>query len=367
MIRIISGLNRKLRRAMIGSQAVKIGFAESYFHPGGGNLRSVLVILLAAMCTSCGSTGSNTLTSAPQTPGPRDPAAICRSMAPDDPYIEEADQAEDIYMACRKAVESSPNDPDIVYLAATSAMETNRTEEALEGFLKAEQLGNCNALYFLGDFALHVQKDLEAAEKFYSSGAACGDERAEWELFSPAVYEKSAKPRLAAALYNSDLETLNQVRIVSASYVYGFYKELGEQYLGEKFSPCWKVTHYRGGDILTDLQGAEKGDATNILEGRTYDWALPYLFEAMYPALGPKALEERREAQREAGKADLLRLVESSNCDSLVAFKFVKGVEAFAKKKKSLLEWGREAAPNLRSVTDLPDLIRNGELRIEEQ
>jgi len=289
----------------------------------------------------------------------------CLARAPENPYIDEAEDAELIYSECQEAAELFPNDAEIAYLAATSALETNRTEQALSNFRRAEELGSCKALYFLGDNERYVEKNLEAAENYYRAGAECGDKRAAQELYSPADFDRSAQPKLVEALYKSDVATLNRLRFINASYVYGFYKELGEQYLGKDFDPCWKTKLFRGGEILNDLLAAEKGDAVTILDGYLYEVTLPVAFQVIYPGQGSKALEERRESLREAGKADLLRLIETSNCNSLVAERFIEGVENFAKAKKTLFQNMKEIKPQIKSVQDLPEALRNGGLPTE--
>jgi len=302
----------------------------------------ILVVVLGMGLVSCSS-----------------PADYCREKSPEDPYVDGAEEAEEIYSACKQAAQQNPDDHELAYLAATSALETERTEEALLGFENAVKLGSCKAFYFLGDHAWHFEKDLKSAETFYKNGAECGDERAAWEIYSPGVFENSAAPELVEALYNSDMKTLNRVRFVNASYVYGFYKELGEQYLGINFNPCWKATHFRGGEVLNDLMAAEKGDASNFLESSVYEYIIPKAYQVIYPGQGEDALKQRREAFHEAGKADLLRLVESSKCDSLVTHKLVKGVEQFAKTKKTLYENVKEIAPEIKSVYDISSYLQN--------
>ena len=284
----------------------------------------------------------------------------CLIRAPENPYLDDAQDAELIYSECKEATKLFPDNAEIAYLAATSALETNRTVEALAGFKRAEQLGSCNALYFLGDYERYFEEDLEAAENYYRQGAECGDKRAAQEIVSSEVFEKSAQPELFKAIADSDVETLNRVRFVNASYVFGFYKELGEQYLGKEFDPCWKANLFRGGEILNKLSAAEKGDAVTFIDGYAYENLLPVAFQVIYPDQGSKALEERRESLREAGKADLLRIVETSNCKSLIAEKLVEGVEKFAQSKKTLFQTMKELKPQIKSIQDLPEVLRNG-------
>jgi TPR repeat protein len=308
--------------------------------------------------SACGSCNNKRAGITTPSPTPRDPIAECHALAPEDPYVDDKQGGELAYAACQEAVRLNTGDGEIVYLLATSALQSDRMDEAIAGFQKAEQLGSCKALYFLGDNKWYAEKDETAAADYYKRGAECGDERAAQELFSPATFESSAHPELIAALYTSDIEKLNRVRFVTASYVGGFYEALSEQFLGKDFDPCWTATHYRGGETLFGLNAAEKGDATNYLEGKLYEEALPFAFNVLFPEQGSKALAEFREAERRAGHADLIRLIQSSRCDALLPHRFVKGVEEFAKAKRPLIEVVREKAPQVRSVSDLVEWVR---------
>lgn len=309
------------------------------------------VLLLTASALSGCSSCVNRLTSG-------DSTTVCRELAKDDPYVEKTDDAEKAYSACSEAAQSNPDDPEIAYLLASSALETERMQEAIQQFQRAEQLGNCKALYFLGDNAWYAQQDEKTAEAYYRRGAECGDERAARQVFSKEVFQNSEHPEFIEALYNSEIDKLNRYRFVTASYVYGFYKELGEQFLGKDFETCWKATHFRGGETLNNLMAAEKGDASNYFEGMAYEKAMPFAFQLLFPDLGEKALDERREAQREAGRADVLRMVESSECSALLPHKILAGVEKFASAKRSLFDVVRAEKPNINSIEDVYNMVR---------
>lgn len=288
----------------------------------------------------------------------RDPIANCQLLAPEDPYVDDELGANRAYAACREAAESAPGDAEVLYWLGTSALQSGRLDEAVESFHKAEQLGHCKSLYFLGDDAWYGRGDAETAEDYYKRSRACGDERAADELFSPAMFGNSNHKEQLAALYNSDMTTLNRVRFASASYLAGFYEALSEQYLGTDFEPCWTVKLYRGGEFLYGLRAAEKGDASNILESLAYEQVLPLAFHVFLPEQGSRALEEFREAERKAGHADAIRMVESSKCGALLPHKLVKGIDAFAKAKRPLIEVAREAAPHIHSQDELMDWLR---------
>ena len=322
-----------------------------------GVLRSKYLILpaiaaIALGLSACGSSNKSTEGNQ-ETQPPRDPIAECRELAPEDPYEEDEVGAELAYAACYEAAHLAPSDAETIYRLATSALQSQRTDEAAENFRKAEQLGYCKALYYLGEDAWYGQKDAQKAEDYYKRGAACGDERAAGELFSPETFKISARPELIAALYDSDIEKLNKVRFVSASYVAGFYEALCEQYQGKEMETCWKASYCRGGEILNQLQAAEKGDASNVAEGVAYEWLLPKAYQVFVPGLGSQALDEFRRAERTAGSGDELRMVESSKCTALLPHKIVNGIELFARTRRSLLDIGKASSPNINSVADL--------------
>lgn len=283
----------------------------------------------------------------------RDPVAECRDLAPDDPYENDEVTAELAYAACYEAAQQAPGDAEIIYMLGTSAFQSRRMDEAAGYFRKAEGMGYCKALYFLGEDAWYGRQDADGAEEYYKRGAACGDGRAAAELFSPEKFTRSARPELIAALYNSDIKKLNEARFVNASYVAGFYEALCEQYQGVHMETCWKVNYCRGGEVIAQLQAAEKGDAPNVVEGYAYEWLLPKAYQVFVPSLGSQALEEFRKSERAAGSGDELRMVESSNCKGLVPYKIVNGIELFAKSRRSLLEIGQASSPNVRSLADL--------------
>lgn len=299
-------------------------------------------------CNSCGTKGEVV----EQEP-PHDPVAECRELAPEDPYEDDDEGAEFAYSACYEAAQLAPRDAEILYCLGTSALQSKRMEEAVENFRKAENLGYCNALYFLAEDAWYGQKDANSAEDYYKRGAACGDERAAAEIFSPKVFERSGRPELIEALYNSDMQKLNKVRFVTASYVAGFYEALCEQYQGKEMETCWKANYCRGGEIQNQLQAAERGDAPNVIEGVAYEWLLPKAYQVFVPGTGSQSMEEFRRAERTAGSGDELRMVESSKCQALLPHKIVNGLETFAQTKRSLLEVGKESSPGIRSLPDL--------------
>jgi hypothetical protein len=67
-----------------------------------------------------------------------------------------------------------------------------------------------------------------------------------------------------------------------------------------------------------------------------------------------------RKAAYDAGHADLLRLVENSECGALLPHKMLSGVHAFAKAQKSLFEVAQEALPHIQSLDDLQNLPWKG-------
>ena len=218
----------------------------------GGVSRSRYIILLVVMAialgfSACASCGKNGAEEAAEAAPPPDPIADCRDLAAEDPYDEDAEASAEIaYAACSEAAELAPNDAEIIYRLGLAAFQSGRMDVAAENFRKAEQMGYCKAIYFLGEDAWYGQQNAASAEELYKRGAACGDERAATELFSPETFSQSARPELIAALYNSDMQQLNKVRFVAASYVAGFYEALCEQYQGEGMETCWKADYCRG-------------------------------------------------------------------------------------------------------------------------
>ena len=319
------------------------------------------VLAFALVLASCKTGGVNSSATPVSTPKAADAIVDCRSLAPEDPYVDEPAKADRAYAACRQAVELAPSDPEMLYRLGTSAFQKDLMDEAAANFHKAEQLGYCKALYFLGEDAWYGLKDEKSAEDYYKRGTACGDERAAHEIFSPSTFEKSAHPDLIEALYNSDTGKLNKVRFATASYVAGFYEALSEQFLGKEFDPCWTANYYRGGDTQNALLAAEKGDASNRAESLLYENALPFVFSFILPAQGSQALEDFRASERKAGHADLIRLVQSSKCNALLPHKIVNGIEEFARTKRTLIDVVREAKPNIHSMSDLAELVRQGQ------
>lgn len=315
--------------------------------------RGLLVVASVALGLAAGGCGRDKSEVEATVPLPPDPVTECRELAPDNPYEDDEAGAELAYAACFEAARLVPNDGEIVYRLGTSALQSGRMDEAAENFRRAEQLGYCKALYFLGEDAWYGRKEAEKAEEYYKRGATCGDERAAGELFLPETYKMSARPELIAALYGSDLKRLNQARFVTASYVAGFYEALCEQYQGKEMETCWKASYCRGGEVLNQLQAAEKGDAPNFVESAAYEWLLPKAYQVFVPGLGSQALDEFRKAERAAGASDELRMVESSKCTALLPHKIVNGIEKFAKAKRSLLDLGRTTSRNIHSLDDL--------------
>jgi tetratricopeptide (TPR) repeat protein len=322
-------------------------------------LRLLLVLGFAGILYSCSSRLTEDRTDGRSGgDNAQDPAAQCRELAPEDPFTEKDERSEQAYNACRAAVEADPNNADLQYRLGTAALQNEHNEESLAAFRKAEQLGSCQALVFIGNSAWYEDHDAVVAENYYKRGAECGDRRAASKIFSSDTYRASAYPDKIESLYNSDIETLNRVRFLSASYVAGFYKELSEQFLSKDFDPCWASNYYRGGDILYGIKAAEKGDAPNFIIGPIYEQYLPAVYQLLLPEQGEKALDEVRETAREAGKADLIRMVQSTKCGELLPMKIVNGVEAFSKARKSLLDVAIERYPNIHSLDDLTSLLR---------
>jgi tetratricopeptide (TPR) repeat protein len=314
-------------------------------------LSLLLFVCLALGLSSCNSCGTKGEVVHPEPP--HDPIVECRELAPEDPYEDDEEGAEMAYSACYEAAQLAPGDAEILYRLGTSAFQAKRMEEAVENLRKAEHLDYCNALYFLGEDAWYGQKDANRAEDYYKRGAACGDERAAAEIFSPKVFERSARPELIEALYNSDMQKLNKVRFVNASYVAGFYEALCEQYQGKEMDTCWKADYCRGGEVQNQLQAAERGDAPNVIEGVAYEWLLPKAYQVFVPGLGSQSMDEFRKAERTAGSGDELRMVESSKCQALLPHKIVNGLETFAKSKRSLVEVAQTSSSNIHSIADL--------------
>jgi hypothetical protein len=327
----------------------------------------ILMLVLGFAVALCGCSasakkdepgGSSAAESGNQAP---DNATACRELAPGDPYTEKDERSEAALDACRAAAEAAPDDADMQYRLGVSALQSDQTEEAVAAFRKAEHLGSCQALVYLGDVAWFQDHDASSADVYYQKGAACGDRIAARQIFSPETYAASAYPDKIAALYNSDMETLNRVRFLTASYVDGFYEALSEQFLGKEFDPCWTTLYYRGGDTLYGIKAAEKGDAPNFLIGPIYEQFLPVVYRLLLPEQGERALEEVRETARKAGHADLLRMVQSSKCGALLPRKIIDGIETFAKTRKSLFDVAQQQYPNIHSLDDLTSLLRGSQ------
>jgi hypothetical protein len=322
----------------------------------------VVAIVMAVFwgCTAKG-TSSDSTDSASAQAAAKDAATLCRELTPSDPYREKEDRSERAYDACREAAAASPEDASILHLLGVSALASDHQDEAIDAFKKAEQLGSCPALSFLGDMAWFQDEDGEAADDYYQRGAECGDRRASKLIFSSAAFKMSAYPDKLAALYNSDIESLNRVRFINASYVDGFYEALSEQFLGKEFDPCWTTTYYRGGDVLYGIKAAEKGDASNFIIGPIYEEYLPAIYKLLLPEQGDKALEELRQTLRRAGHADLLRVVQASSCGARMPRKFIDGIEAFSRTKKTLLEVAQDRYSTIHSFDDLIALLKGNQ------
>lgn len=328
-----------------------------------GSLAALAAAVLVASLAACSrSSGKNTAAppeTATATPPPRDIAAQCRELAPQDPiHVEDREGAEKAYAACKEAVAQAPNDAELVYSLALSSLQSYRGGEAIEGFQRAAQLGACGAHYFLGDEAWRSRKSAPEAEKHFQAGAACGDEKAAKEVSPEKTFAGSGRLELAEALFREDMKRLNRARFLTASYVSGFYEALSEQYLGKDFDICWTTGYFKGSDFLYGLRAAEKGDASNIIESYAYEKSLPYVFHFVLPEQGSKALEEFRQTERKAGHADAIRMAENSHCGGLLPYKMLNGVETFAKTKRTLLSVAEEVLPNINSAQDLADWLR---------
>lgn len=329
------------------------------------NVKKVLlsiILINLSIISGCTSVSNNPLVNL--VTGQSAEARECREFAAEEPYVDGAKDTIQIYENCEKAVSENSTDAELQYLLGTSALEADKPEEALNAFREAEKLGSCKALRFLGDHAFTAEEDFDTAQKFYEEGVECGDEKAGRQIFSPDAFESSADIKLVEALNSGDVEYLNKIRFINASYLLGFYEALAVDHATIDFTTCWKTTHYKGDEISNKLRAAEKGDASNIILSRTYEYLLPVAFEAIFPELGSEALEERRKSLREAGKADFLRLAEASDCDSMVAHQFMKTIEDFANKKKTLLQTYQGLKPNVKSASDIPSLLK-GEINDE--
>ncbi len=295
-----------------------------------------------------------------------DPVAACHQLAPEDPETADDATSARALAACVEAEKRAPEDPEIVYLTAKSALGAGYPDETWPRFRKLAEQNYCQAFYYLGQEAWRSHHDADSAEQYYSRGAACGDDRAAHKIFNPADYAASAYPKYLAALYNSDIEELNHVRFFTASYVAGFYETLSEQFLSQDFDPCWASTYYKGGDVLYGIRAAEKGDGRIFLETMLYEKYIPTIYFVFFPDQGHQALEEIRETARKAGHADLIRMVESvrkrstrteNKCDELLPYKIVKGIEAFAAAKRSLWEVAAGLYPEIHSFGDIATVL----------
>ena len=98
----------------------------------------LLVACLALCLSSCNACGTKGEVIDPEPP--RDPVVECRELAPDDPYEDDDAGAEFAYSACYEAAQLAPNDAEILYRLGTSALQSQRMEEAVENFQKAEHM-----------------------------------------------------------------------------------------------------------------------------------------------------------------------------------------------------------------------------------
>jgi len=281
-------------------------------------------------------------------------SAECRELASPESDVESARKA---LAACEGALQKAPNDPELHYSRGLAALSAERADIAVASFDSAAALGHCQANYYLGEEAWHFGKDAERAEKYYTKGAECGDDRASALLLTPELVERSGYPAYLRAIYNGDVAALNRERPLAASYALGFYEFFSEQFVGDSMSLCWSATHFKGGELLNALKAAENGDATNLLEGMLYDRAMPLLVRLILPAQGESALAEVRRARHAAGKADATRIVRGSECEAMLPSKLVAGIDAFARSPRSLFDVVRELAPEVQSYDDLQKLL----------
>lgn len=292
----------------------------------------------------------------PPAPAPisRDVVAECRELAPDDPYTTADARSAEAFNVCTEAAAAVPSDPEIQFKLGLAALQNDHYDEADSSFAKAHALGHCGALFFLGESAWYRRGDIDAAEQFYQRGTACGDARAAKETFRPEVFATSAYPAFIAALHRCDYGFLNRApRFVSAPYVIGFYETLNEQFLGEKFNPAFAENLFRGGEILYRLRAAEGGDAPDPVSGFLYAKLLPYAYAIVFPELSLKAMESVRETARKSAHADVIRMVQNYKPKSVVCYRIVKGIEAYALQKQNLLDSVRQIAPEIQSLEQM--------------
>jgi hypothetical protein len=328
--------------------------------PAVSHLRPACLLLVALTALVAGACVSER-GEARGAPARRDAAAECERLAPDDPYqqFQAADSIDVAVASCQEALEREPDDAATLYRLGTSTLASDDGDNAaaLESFRRADSLGYCEAPYFLGDYALKTG-DTTSAEAFYARGAACGDPRAKVQVFSPDAFKMSAHPDFVAALYRGDVAYLNRTRFVTANYVAGFYETFSEQYLDEHFSTCWTKQFYRGGGISMALATAKMGDASNIIESTIYERALPWAYRLLVPGMGTTSLEQMRDAESKAGRADANRLIGATDCKSLVPGKVIAGIEAFARTPRSLYDVMQAELPNMHSIGDMTTLLQ---------
>lgn len=288
-------------------------------------------------------------------------ATRCRELSPEDPDPPALNN--DAYIACAGAVAAAPRNADIQYRFGLSALQIGRLDEARKAFAEAAILGHCGGIYFEGDIAWRVDHDVPTAESLYHRALACGDVRANQDVFTADFFKQSAYPIYLAALYDGDISAINdkEPRFVTASYVAGFYEALSEQFLGQDFNPCWISEYYRGGEELNALNAAEKGDFLDPLSGWAFEGLLPLVYRGLFPGQGSAALNERRRALRQAGHADLIRMIRQSKCGALAPYKLLEGVRRFAKSPKSIWATIQEKLPHVKTLEDLRLLLKGND------
>jgi hypothetical protein len=311
------------------------------------------VVLLAACGASNDASESQTADTASY--AAVDQIEACLSQEPVDLFTTPEDLQADTEQltVCQNAASKALSDTNLLHRIGILQLRINHVADARLTFQSAADLGSCYALTFLGDFAWYQDKDTTSALTTYNRAVQCGDQTARTKVYDSTTYSVSAYPHLVRALYESDIVTLNRERYKTASFLSGFWSTFSEMYLSGKMTPCWKATLYSGGDVTLSIEAAERGNARSVLEEKLVSIVLPWIPRLDNPALGPDALTRQREALRQAGQAEAVRMIESSECDALLPVIFIRGVHVFASTPRTLAEQLPDVAPQFRTLDEL--------------
>lgn len=131
---------------------------------------------------------------------------------------------------CTLAVEENPDEARFHFQLGRAYWKARRYDEALEAFLKAEEMNYAPAVFYLGQayekgFISGEKADPAAAKNLYLIAASEGFEpaiRAYQELAgNEPDFSEFKQPRLMKALYDGDLEAFNQNRVDAVAYAVG--------------------------------------------------------------------------------------------------------------------------------------------------